>query len=311
MRKTKLTLLLLLLSASAAFSAKKNILVIYGNSTHNKHAHNNTEVAALLKFKIENSQYADQFDVTLHYSYPADQAVVEAADLIIISSDGGPQHTLKAGSDVTKFTRLLDPVLKRKKTGFIVIHWATDAPSPGFGKLHEENAQYMMEWIGAVYYWVDRGNSDKSCFTIKPSLKKIRVNKTHPIANGVAETFDLNDEFYWNFFTEGEDSRNPKNENVSYIHLADAPGSRADANKKEKWREQSPFWAFTRANQGRSVGMTSAHNYATWAHPDFFQTFVNSMFWTLNMPIPEAGVDISTPTMADLALIMTQMAKKK
>jgi hypothetical protein len=272
--------LLSVFTATSALCAKKNILIIYGDSTHNKAAHNNTEVAGLIKHKIEKSTYADQFDVTLHYGYPNDQSTVEQADLIVISSDGGPKHTLAQGGDVTKFTRMLDPVLKKKKTGFIVIHWATDAPSNGFGQLHEENAQFMMEWIGAVYYWVDRGNSHKSCFTIKPSLKEITVNKTHPIANGVAEKFELNDEFYWNFFTDGDDSRNPKNENVSYIHLADAPSSRADANNKEKWRKQSPYWAFTRANQGRSVGMTSTHNYTTWAHKDFFQTFANSIFWT-------------------------------
>jgi hypothetical protein len=292
-------------------AAKKNVLVIYGDSTHNKHAHNNEEVAALLKYKLDHSAYADHFEVNLHYGYPDDQSVVERADLIIISCDGGPKHALKKGDDVTIFTRMLDPVLKRRKTGLIVIHWATDAPSKGFAQLHEENARYMMEWIGAVYYWVDRGNSHKSCFTIKPSLKKITVNKTHPIANGVAETFDLQDEFYWNFFTEGEDSRNPKNDAVSYIHLADAPGSRADADKKETWRKQSPYWAFTRANQGRSVGMTSAHNYATWANPDFFQTFANSVFWTMDMPIPKDGVDISTPTKQELSLMMKQVAENK
>ena len=167
----RLILLLLCFVVTSAFGAKKNVLIIYGDSTHNAKAHNNTEVAALLKHKIEKSKVADQFEVTLHYGYPKDQAMVEKADLIIISSDGGPGHALKIGGDVTQFTRMLDPVLKKKKTGFIVIHWATDAPSNGFAQLHEENAQYMMEWIGAVYYWVDKGNSCKSCFTIKPSLK--------------------------------------------------------------------------------------------------------------------------------------------
>ena len=231
--------------------------------------------------------------------------------LIIISSDGGPGHALKIGGDVTQFTRMLDPVLKKKKIGFIVIHWATDAPSDGFAQLHEENAKYMMEWIGAVYYWVDKGHSCKSSFTIKPSKKQIRANKSHPIANGVAKEFEMNDEFYWNFFTDGLESRNPKTDKVSYIHLADAPGCKKDAKNPEKWREQSPFWAFTRDNGGRSVGMTSAHYYSTWADPNFFQTFVNSIYWTLNMEIPEAGVDIPTPTQEELDLMMKQVAEEK
>ncbi len=311
MRKPLLILALLLATLAGVFGAKKNVLIIYGDSTHNAKAHNNTEVAALLKHKLEGSKYADQFEINLHYGYPKDQAMVENADLIIISSDGGPGHALKIGGDVTQFTRMLDPVLKKKKTGLIVIHWATDAPSEKFAPLHEENAQYMMEWIGAVYYWVDKGNSCKSCFTIKPSLKQIRVNKSHPIANGVAKEFEMNDEFYWNFFTEGKDSRNPKNDQVSFIHLADAPGCKKDAKDKEKWREQSPYWAFTRDNGGRSVGMTSAHYYCTWAHPEFFQTFANSIFWTLNMEIPKDGVDIATPTQEELDLMMKKVAEEK
>ena len=311
MTPAKLILLLLLATLAPALGDKKNVLIIYGDSTHNLKAHNNAEVAALIRYKLEKSKYADQFEVKSHYGYPKDQAVVENADLIIISSDGGPGHALKIDGEVTEFTRMLDPVLKKKKTGFIVIHWATDAPSNGFAQLHEENAKYMMEWIGAVYYWVDKGNSCKSCFTIKPSLKQIRVNKAHPIANGVAKEFEMNDEFYWNFFTEGKDSRNPKNDQVSFIHLADAPGCKKDAKNKEKWREQSPYWAFTRDNGGRSVGMTSAHYYATWAHPEFFQTFVNSIFWTLNLEIPKEGVDISTPTQEEMDLMMKIMAKPK
>jgi hypothetical protein len=46
--------------------------------------------------------------------------------------------------------------------------------------------------------------------------------------------------------------------------------------------------------------MTSAHMYHTWANKHFFQTFVNSVFWTLKMEIPENGVAISTPTLEEL-----------
>ena len=51
---------------------------------------------------------------------------------------------------------------------------------------------------------------------------------------------------------------------------------------------------------GRSVAMTSAHMYHTWANPHFFQTFTNSIFWTLNLEIPKDGVDIATPTLGEL-----------
>ncbi len=71
-------------------------------------------------------------------------------------------------------------------------------------------------------------------------------------------------------------------------------------DKKENWRDQAVYWSFERANGGRSVAMTSAHFYHTWANPNFFQSFANSVFWTLGLEVPEEGVDIKTPTVDEL-----------
>jgi hypothetical protein len=69
---------------------------------------------------------------------------------------------------------------------------------------------------------------------------------------------------------------------------------------KENWREQAVYWSFTRENGGRSVAMTSAHFYHTWANPHFFKSFANSIFWTLELDIPKEGVDIASPTLKEL-----------
>ena len=71
-------------------------------------------------------------------------------------------------------------------------------------------------------------------------------------------------------------------------------------DNKANWRDQAVYWSFNRENGGRSVAMTSAHMYHTWANPHFFQSFANSIFWTLNLDIPEEGVDIATPTLEEL-----------
>ncbi len=158
----------------------------------------------------------------------------------------------------------------------------------------------MLDWIGAVYYWVNKGKDPNSSWTWKYPVLELSVEQEHPISNGVAGTFKLQDEYYFNFFTEGADSRTPKTDQVTFLHTAKAPSTRAEVKQEEKWREQPVYWAFTRENGGRSVGMTSAHMYHTWANPHFFQTFVNSIFWTLKMPVPEKGVDIATPTLEEL-----------
>ncbi|MEM7390991.1 MAG: hypothetical protein AAF492_01485 [Verrucomicrobiota bacterium] len=70
--------------------------------------------------------------------------------------------------------------------------------------------------------------------------------------------------------------------------------------KGQAFRKQSPYWLNTRDDGGRSVGMTSAHMYHNWANPHFFKTFVNSLFWALHLEVPQAGVDIATPTVEEL-----------
>lgn len=289
----------LLAFAGIALAEKKQILIIQGASTHAKYSHNNEEAGVLIKSKLEASKYAEQFEVQTIKGYPKDLSLVEKADLVIISSDGGAKHALANKADPTKHMKHLDGVLKENKTGLIVIHWATDAPSPGMGQLHPENSQMMMDWIGAVYYWVKKGKDPKSSWTWKFPVLDLKVNQEHPISNGVPETFRLQDEYYFNFFTAA-DGRNPGSEKLTFLHTANAPSHRDDMAKKENWRDQACYWSLTREDEGRSVAMTSAHMWHTWANPHFFKTFTNSIFWTLNLEIPENGVEIATPTVEEL-----------
>ncbi|MFC5051785.1 ThuA domain-containing protein [Rubritalea spongiae] len=293
---------------SSALAEKKNILIIYGKSTHQNYAHNNEEVATLLKTKFDNSEYAEKFVIETCLNYPSDLSKVENADLVIISSDGGPKHALFHKKDPTNFTKHFDSVIKKNKTGVIMVHWATDAPSPKFGGLHKENAQLMQDWIGAVYYWVNKGKSPESSWTWKFPVMEFTVNKEHPISNGLPETFKLQDEYYYNFFTEGADSRNPKNDKVTYIHSSKAPSTRDDIEDETKWREQPTYWTYDREDGGRSVGLTSAHFYHTWANPHFFKTFTNSVLWTLNEEVPENGAAIPTPTLKELLAVNKKAA---
>lgn len=112
---------------------KKKILIIRGASTHGKDSHNNDQVGQLIKDKLEKSKYAASFEIETTMNYPKDLSLVENADLIIISSDGGGKHALLNQKNPMEHTKHLDGVLKKNKTGLIVIHWATDAPSLGMG----------------------------------------------------------------------------------------------------------------------------------------------------------------------------------
>jgi hypothetical protein len=273
---------------------KKEVLIIYGNSTHGAGQHRNKEVAHMLKHKLDHSRYAAQFNVVLSYTYPEDTTLVDQADLVIISSDGGTGHALMADKiDAVKNMKDLDARLKENKAGLIVIHWATDCPKNKNLTVTETckvNNPIMHRWIGAYYSW---GEECKS-WTEKFPVKDLVVNTDHPIGNGLPATFKMQDEYYWNFFSEGEGSRNVPGEDVVFIHKTLA------GKKGEEFREQSPYWANTRSDGGRSVGMTSAHMYHNWANPHFFQTVANSIFWTLHLDVPAEGVDIATPSIDEL-----------
>ena len=303
--KYLITFLILLVSTASA--KQKNVHIIYSKSSHGRDSHNNQEQAKLIKYKLEQSKYAKRFNVTMSLHYPTDESLVENADLIILSSDGGPKHALAVKHDLTQDTKKLDVILKKKKVGLIVIHWATDAPSSGFSRYHEENGAMMIDWIGAVYCWSckDWPNDPFKSWTLKPGVfhnnpLKVTANKKHPITNGVPETFDFADEIYYNFFTPGPDTRNPVTDKVIPIHTGPLPRSRADERDRSKWQDQPFYWAFVRENKGRSVAMTSAHFYHTWKNPEFWQTFTNSIWWTIGVRIPKEGVPIETPTQEEL-----------
>lgn len=284
---------------------KKNILIIFGKSSHDPGSHNNKEVAHLIEKRLTDSHYAEKLDIQMSHNYPKDLQLVENADLVIISSDGGPKHALADKSDPVKNMKHLDSVLKKNKTGLIIIHWATDAPSGKFGHRHVENADLMIDWIGAVYFWEREGKKllPSSSWTWKFPVLDLKVDKSHPISNGLPETFKLQDEYYLNFFTEGEDSRTPKTDRVTFLHSAVTPSEQADQNdteEKKNWRIQPVFWAYDREDGGRSVAMTSAHMYHTWANPHFYKSFTNSILWTLGLEVPENGANLPTPTLEDL-----------
>ena len=86
----------------------KKILIIRGASTHGKDSHNNDQVGQLIKDKLEKSQYSDSFEVQSTLNYPKDLSLVEDADLIIISSDGGGKHALLNKKNPTKHMKHLD-----------------------------------------------------------------------------------------------------------------------------------------------------------------------------------------------------------
>ena len=298
------TLLAFIALATVAFAeAQKNILIIYGKSSHANYCHNNKEVGLMLEKKLAEGSNEGKFKITSVFNYPEDLSLVENADLIIISSDGGKGHALANAADPTKNTTHLDGVLKKNKTGLIVIHWATDAPSTGFGKLHPENSTMMINWIGACYYWDKKSPKPNSSWTWKYPVFDLKVNQSHPVSNGVPANFKLQDEYYFNFFTEGADSRTPKTDRVTFLHTAMAPNHAKDQKNPETFREQAVYWAFEREDTGRSIAMTSAHMYHSWANPHFFKTFANSVLWTLNMEVPENGSDIVPPTFEELVSV--------
>ncbi len=269
--------------------ARKDILIIHSPSTHGHGEHRNKEVAYLIKKKLDDSQYANELNVRISFKYPKDTALIDNAELIILSSDGGTHHALNHPQDPTKNMKDLDERIKKNKAGIIVIHWATDCPAHKGFRLTPASAQnnpIMHRWIGAYYYW-----GESKSWTQKFPVKELIVNKKHPVGNGVAEKFKLQDEYYWNFFTKGKESRNQVEPNVVFIHQTMA----GDHPRDKNLRIQSPYWVKTRDDGGRSAGMTSAHMYHTWANPHFFQTFMNTVFWTMNYQIPEQGIAISAP----------------
>ena len=96
----------------------------------------------------------------------------------------------------------------------------------------------------------------------------------HPITLGIQDV-KLREEFYYQLkFVKAGDNFQP-------VLTADIEGS-----------SETVAWAWRRGDGGRSFGFSGGHFHENWQHPEYRRLMAQAVLWTLQIPIPENGLDV-------------------
>ena len=263
---------------------RKRLVLIAGQKSHGPEGnriHDYPWSVRLLKATLENSSFRDQIEVVDHYNgWPTDSAVFEAADAIIVISDGrdgaiGQEAPHLATPEAqAQVQRVLDG-----GGGLIAFHFATFAPDALSAK--------VLDWVGGYFDWETDGarawysNIETLTATVEPTTP------THPINNGV-QPFSLHEEFYFDMRFAPEDP-----EWVPIWSVSALPAQRD--------RGTTVAWAVERANGARGFATTCGHFYDNWKEEEFRKTMLNAVVWAVGLEVPDTGVESSFMSRTDIA----------
>ena len=252
----------LLPQQTAAGEQPRKIVLIAGKKSHGPGEHEYVKSVKLLKLLLDHSPNLKGITTETYFNgWPDDPSVLDAADTIILISDGMEWLPYTFSEDrVQRLQKEMD-----RGCGFLALHFTTYVPI--------QYAKQGLEWDGGFFDY----DGDPA---VRSAQKTIETNitlpaKDHPIVRGVTP-YRYKEEFYYKIhFAPDSASIVPI---VSVPVLSDKP------------QEQIVGWAYQRRNGGRSVGMTFGHYYDNWKLDDYRKLILNAIVWTSGADVPAGGV---------------------
>ena len=265
-----------LVSANADAQTKK-VLLLAGQKSHRSGEHE-FNAGCLLLAKALNEQSGLDVEATVIQDWPSDESVFDGVDAVIIYSDA----TKVVGKGWEKTDQLV-----KSGVGIMFMHYAVH-PSPEMGE------KYFRPWIGAAM---------ETGYSVNPHwVAELRAMPDHAISNGVPDTVEAYDEFYYNMRFQKDRGKVldlitalPTKQRIKrIINLWNDHGYNAVENEQV----QSLMWGIEREDGGRGVGFVGGHYHRNWANDGFRQIVLNAIVWVAGMEVPADGVK-STPLTED------------
>lgn len=211
---------------------------------------------------------------------PRDLAEFEHASAIVIESssdrarnethplfppDPTTNHTTYDSATVA-FLKGLDALIKQKKIGVVVLHyanWVENWTARG----------YYIDWLGGLWVqMVSKNPNDQWSMALK--------NQGHPVLRGV-KPWSYRDEVFSRFFLPDDPRR---------TELVVGTPERATIGP------QVASWAYERADGGRGFVMGGMDYHDNLKIDDFRRLLLNGIAWSAGIEIPAIGVASATPT---------------
>ncbi len=255
---------------------KKQIVFIHGPASHGYGGHAYGPAFRMLARMLNENVPAVNAMVVQD---DGDLAVLDAADAIVLGSDGG--RLVKTLGD------RLEPLMKRG-VGLACIHYTLDPSDP-------KAIARLIDWIGGSY---------EKHWSVNPFWEAdFKSFPDHPVARGL-KPFKLQDEWYYHMrFVEEMKKVTPILSAVPPESTRQRPDGPHSGNPHVRARKGMPEvvgWVYERPGGGRGFGFTGMHTHWNWAQDSFRKSVLNGLVWIAGAEVPESGVLSKTPTLEEL-----------
>ncbi len=270
----------------AGAESDRNVVLIAGSPSHPPGMHEFRAGTLLLEKRLAQvpSLSVQRFD----NGWVEDTAVLDAADAIVIYSDGNRKHPL---ADPGRRAEMAKQIARGASLG--CMHYGVEV-------LPKDAGSEFLDWLGGYY------EHEWSCNPIwTPSFESF---PDHPVCNGV-RPFSVEDEWYFNMrFREGFDASGPKESGGEvftpilvakpsddvrdgpYVH----PKGPYTHIQAAKGREEAMMWTVERTDGGRGFGFTGGHFHRNWQNDQYRKVVMNAVCWLAGLKMPKLGVGSST-----------------
>lgn len=250
----------------------KTIVLIGGEHNYPRGAHEHPKGIKLFKqFLEESSDVTDinPLKIEAHPNgWPPEEAF-EGASTVVFYFDGRLRHPLLDEQRSAQIDKLM-----RNGVGLIALHMSFTLPA-------DNTSVDLPEWLGGARYGHDHSTQPASLSLDHPE---------HPISNGVGD-FDLLDQYYTTIRFQEAGGR------VTPILSGNV---RTDAAEPQR---RTFAWAFARKGGGRSFAFCGGHFLRSWDNPEVRKMFLNAIFWTAGLDVPDNGVRTATDEHAATTLV--------
>lgn len=184
-------------------------------------------------------------------------ALIEKADGVVLFLSQGGRWALADPRRHEALTRLA------QRGGAIAgVHW-------GVGTKADDDVPAFLQLVGACH-----GGRDRRYQVVETDV--LLATPDHPVARGL-EPIRLRDEFYFALKRVESDQLTP-------LVQAVIDG-----------QPQMVSWAWQRPGGGRSFGFTGLHFHENWRQPMYRRLVAQGILWTLDLPIPDGGLNVDLP----------------
>ena len=184
--------------------------------------------------------------------------ILDGADAAVMFLSEGGKWLGSNAQRLAAFKRL-----SKRGGGLVCLHW-------GMGC---KDARYIADYVSL--FGGCHGGPDRKYNVV--TAKIAFATPDHPVLRGI-EPFEIREEFYYRL-------KFPKDQKaITPLWQVPIEGE-----------NHTVAWAFERPNGGRSAGFSGGHFHENWNRPEYRRLMTQSILWTLDLPVPQKGIDVDIP----------------